>query len=240
MTLDRTVIKIRLASGAERVVPLDDVGARHFDDAVPWRQFRWYRGQLHLPGSYWSARMEAPVGYESQLEMMNLILTDFDPEARFILSQPFLLEGPDGKRDRLHVPDYLVRLADGTIRVIDVKPTARLDSTKVRESLGWTRRLLEPLGWEYVIRSEPARRTIMNVRFLSGFRRDTQFPEEEWSLARTAIGEPMAFDDAVSLTSSVVGGARRARAVLLHLLWRHSLRVDVSRPLGGDSLVVPA
>ena len=73
------------------VVPLGDVRLRMFDAAVPWRVFRWYRKQRHFSGSYWSATMGAPVGYESRLEYANLLLADFDPGVDWILSQPFLV-----------------------------------------------------------------------------------------------------------------------------------------------------
>jgi len=44
---------------------------------VPWREFRWYRKQRHFSGSYWSATMQAPVGYESRLEYANLLRSWF-------------------------------------------------------------------------------------------------------------------------------------------------------------------
>ena len=81
---------------------------------------------------------------------------------------------------------------------------------------------------------------MMNVRFLSGFRREAQFPAEEWTRAREALTEPVSFNDAVARVAPAVGGARRGRAVVLHLLWRQSLTMDMSRPLQGDSVVVPA
>ncbi|MGU7753867.1 TnsA-like heteromeric transposase endonuclease subunit, partial [Klebsiella pneumoniae] len=89
------------------VIALNDVRLRQFDTAVPWREFRWYRKQRHFSGSYWSATMEAPVGYESRLEYVNLLLADFDPRVVWILSQPFLLDGDDRGTRRKHVPDYL-------------------------------------------------------------------------------------------------------------------------------------
>ncbi len=36
--------------------------------AAPWRTFRWYRGQRHYSGTYWSAAMRDRVIYESRLE----------------------------------------------------------------------------------------------------------------------------------------------------------------------------
>lgn len=113
----------------------------------PWREFRWYKGQRHFSGSYWSATMGAPVGYESRLEYANLLLVDFDPQVRWILSQPFLLEGDDRGTARRHVPDFLIAQADKSVCVIDVKPVEKLSQPKVRDSLDWSRRVIEAHGW---------------------------------------------------------------------------------------------
>src|SRR3546814_15430701 len=74
------------------------------------------RKQRHFSGSYWSATMEAPVGYESRLEYVNLLLADFDPRVVWILSQPFLVDGDDRGTARKHVPDYLLIHADDSAR----------------------------------------------------------------------------------------------------------------------------
>ena len=235
-----TVIRVRCQSGEEMAVPLSEVGARHLIDVRPWRTFRWYRGQRHLPGTYWSARMEAPVGYESRLELANLILMDFDADVQSIVSQPFLVEGWDGRRIRRHVPDYLIRLRDGGIRVIDVKPAHRLAVPKVRDSLGWTRPLMTIPGWEYEICSEPDLTLITNVRFLSGFRWSDRFDEAELESARSAVNAPTTFASAVRQVSLALDNRARARAVVLHLLWRRLLASDLTRTLDNDSEVIPA
>ena len=42
-------------------------------NTVPWRTFRWYKGQRHYSGMYWSATMRDHVVYESRLEPSRLI-----------------------------------------------------------------------------------------------------------------------------------------------------------------------
>ncbi|MEV6906079.1 TnsA-like heteromeric transposase endonuclease subunit [Amycolatopsis sp. NPDC051071] len=67
------------------------------------------------------------VGYEFWLERDTLVLLDFDPDVAGIASQPFWLcwTTADGKL-RSHAPDYFARLADGSARVIDYRPTGRI------------------------------------------------------------------------------------------------------------------
>lgn len=232
-----TVVRVRRDSDAVSVVDVDVVGARHLEGAVPWRRFRGYRGQVHLPGTYWSVRAGAHVGYESLLELANLMLIDFDPDVEQIVSQPFLLDGVDGARRRRHVPDFLVRLGDGRVRVVDVKPAHRLTVAKVRGSLEWTRRLMAQIGWEYEICSEPHPVLVTNVRFLAGFRWADRYDPDEVDRVRGVIGDLVPFRDAVSRAAEAAGTARRARAVLLHLLWRRELVTDLYRRLDADSLV---
>jgi hypothetical protein len=43
---------------------------------VPWRVFRWYQGQQHYSGTYWSSTQRDHVIYESRLELAALLLSD--------------------------------------------------------------------------------------------------------------------------------------------------------------------
>ncbi|MFD9411666.1 hypothetical protein ACFWBN_32270 [Streptomyces sp. NPDC059989] len=61
--------------------------------ASPWRTFRWYRGQRHFSGSYWSATTQKHVVYESRPELSHLVYADFDPAVLGIVAQPFVLRG---------------------------------------------------------------------------------------------------------------------------------------------------
>jgi hypothetical protein len=86
-------VSIRQQRGA--VVEDRDWGTAPVDllqSACPWRTFRWYKGQKHYSGTYWSATMRDHVIYESRLELSRLLFADFDPLVRGIVAQPFLLK----------------------------------------------------------------------------------------------------------------------------------------------------
>ena len=226
-------IKIRKSDEVVDVVPLGDVRLRMFDAAVPWRVFRWYRKQRHFSGSYWSATMGAPVGYESRLEYANLLLVDW------ILSQPFLVEGEDRGRIRRHIPDYLIARADQSVCVVDVKPADMLIMPKVRDSLSWSRRVFEAHGWEYRVQSEPDPVLLSNVQFLAGYRRGFQFVDAEVAAALVELRTPMTFGAAARAVVPITGGDRFARSLVLHLLWRQHLRTDLTRLLSKTSTLEP-
>ena len=89
--------------------------------AVPWRTFRWFKGQRHYSGIYWPATTNDHVIYESRLELARLLFADFDPAVRHIVAQPFLLKAVLEGKVRKHVPDYLLITGQGPV-VVDVKP----------------------------------------------------------------------------------------------------------------------
>lgn len=111
-------------------------------NTVPWRTFRWYKGQRHYSGTYWCATMRDHVIYESRLELVRLIFADFDQAVQRILAQPFLLKAKvDGKVCK-HIPDYFLATDHGPA-VVDVKPGHLLAQPTVAYTFAWTRRLVE-------------------------------------------------------------------------------------------------
>jgi len=239
MSSAASMIRIRSVQGHVDVVALADARLGVFAAAVPWREFRWYRRQRHFSGSYWSATMRAPVGYESRLEYANLLLCDFDPRVEWILSQPFLMEGDDHGTTRKHIPDYLLSRPDGSVCVVDVKPAAKLQIPAVRDSLDWTRREVEAHGWEYRVCSEPDPVPLANVQFLAGYRHGFQFDPGQVDAAADVLGAPVTFGEAVRAVTPIAGEPPFARSLVLHLLWTQRLRTNLSHLLSTTSVLEP-
>jgi hypothetical protein len=112
--------------------------------------FRFYKGQRHYSGSFWSATESGLVLYESRLELARLLFADFDRSVHGIVAQPFLLEAEIDSRRRRHVPDYLL-LTDSIPIVVDVKPKSRISNPDVASVMTWTRRAVEARGWLYEV-----------------------------------------------------------------------------------------
>lgn len=178
--------------------------------------------------------MRGHVTYESRLELANLVLLDADSTVRHIVSQPFRLTATVDQRRRAHVPDFLVVDADGLV-VVDVKPAEMLLVPEVSAPLEWTRVLVEGRGWRYEIRSEVPPMLLATMKFLAGYRNPARFEADlveefaEVDLAGRTIEEASAVIDRVP--SAI------ARAVVFHLIWAGRLRVDVSRPLTGRTVL---
>lgn len=210
------------------------VAAVSLQSAVPWRTFRWYKGQKHYSGVYWAATVRDHVIYESRLELTRLLFADFDPSVRGIVAQPFLLKAVVKGTARKHIPDYLLITEDGPV-VVDVKPRRRLSNPVVAFTFAWTRRAVESRGWRYEVWSEPAETELDNIRFLAGYRRNWLFNPELLEEVRCADLEGVALGEAARC---VPGRAEaRVRAALHHLLWRHELRIDLTRPLRPSTVL---
>jgi hypothetical protein len=142
---------VRYDDGLTQEFPLDRLRLADFRHSVPWRKVRSRQGQAHYPGSYASATTGGFVIYESRLELARLQLADFDPQVEQIYAQPFRLAARAGGRVRHHVPDFLLVSGEGTARLVNVKPAARLLDPQVTEALAWPGVLARRLGWEYEV-----------------------------------------------------------------------------------------
>lgn len=199
----------------------------------PIRGFPTYKGQRNYPGWLWLATTRSLVGYESLLERDRLWLADFDPDVRWVASQPFWLSGRDGFVLRRHVPDFLLETADG-YRVVDVKPADLLASSDAAELFGWTGRLCEAKGWAYEVWSGADPVVLRNVRFLAAGRRLDLVDREilvKVADAGTA-GMTLARAEAAAGTDPAA-----ARAATLALLWSGRWTTDMSCPLSPASIL---
>lgn len=233
-------VSVRRLDDGVQTAELSALGRGELERVAPWRQFRWYRGQQHFSGSYWSSTMSGLVGYESRLELAWLLFADYDPAMVWMCSQPFLLEVGAGRSVRRHVPDFLVEDAGGQLTVVDVKPRRMLERPEIADGLAWWGELVRERGWEYEVFSEPDPVRLANVRFLAGYRRSSQFDPEEVQQAGAALSEPMPIRQAVERVRPIAGDTALAQGLVLHLTWLGVLRVDLDRTLGRSSVVVPA
>ncbi|WP_405812560.1 TnsA-like heteromeric transposase endonuclease subunit (plasmid) [Streptomyces sp. NBC_01520] len=225
--------------------------------AEPWRTFRWYMGQKHYSGTYWSSTQSDHVIYESRLELARLWYADFEPDVTAIVAQPFLLRADVGGVLRRHIPDYLLATTAGPL-VVDVKPRHRAARPEHMFTFAWTREAVESKGWRYEVWSEPPDIELANVRFLAGYRRDWLFEPDlaEEIHDEVADEEPppaRLFDPAIldEVRDRVVEGetlgeafgclpgrpAPLVRAAVLHLLWKQQWLTDLSIRLSDRSVL---
>lgn len=203
--------------------------------ALPWRTFRWYYGQKHYSGIYWSVTEGGHVIYESRLELARLLFADFDPDVRRIVAQPFLLRAFVAERRRIcrHVADYLLVTSTG-IRVVAVKPAFQLADPKVTATFAWVRDVVESAGWSFEIFTEPDPVLLSNVRFIAGYRRQPAISPAVLASLRALTLTGMTIGEAMKVIDAP---APRIRAALMHMLWSHELRADLTKPLASHTIL---
>lgn len=229
-------VRYRRGGGVFVDTSLDRVSVDDVLAGLPVREMRWFAGRECYSGWYWSATTGGHVVYESRLELARILLADHDPSVVAIAAQPFWLGWFDGSRMRRHVPDLLLGHADGSVAVVDVKALHRLGDPKVARQFAWTERLCVDRGWDFEVWSEADRVLLENVRFLAGYRRVAAVDRDLADRVLEALGEPVAI---AHLERSLAAAEEPEvlRPAILHLLWSSRLSADLSRPLGGDTVV---
>ncbi|MEW1757569.1 TnsA-like heteromeric transposase endonuclease subunit [Streptomyces cyaneofuscatus] len=158
------------------------------------------------------------VVYESRLELARLLLADFEPSVCGIYAQPLRVGARFGGKVRSHVPDFLLVMRSGAVRIVNAKPTARLQDPEVAQGLARPGQVVERHGWEYEIWSGAPPTLLENIRFLAAYRRRGVVPADEAERAWQEVVE----GEELELAERRLAGERKreeARPALLALLW---------------------
>jgi hypothetical protein len=186
-----------------------------------------------MPGRWFSTTAARFLEYESLLERDWMLLMDFDREVEWICEQPLRLRYVSDGRPVSHVPDLLV-WRQGAPELCDVKSEERLDDPTFRAQVEATGLACAEAGVGYRVLSEPDQQLLANVRWLAGFRERPPDLDGERARMLSRLA-------AASCTiAKLVSGAREpmlARPVLMSLLWAGDALIDVSVPIGEDSVV---
>ena len=226
-------ISVRNEDGEPMEWATTDVVPGIFRESMPWRTFRWYFGQRHYSGSYWSSTEAAHVIYESRLELSRLLMADFDPAVLQIKAQPFVMTTIVDRKVRRHVPDFWLLTKDGPV-VVEVKPRSSLNSPHVQFTFDWVSRVVDSIGWGFEIASEQPAPFLENVRFLAGFRRREWISEPALEELRSIDLDGLRFSD---VNRHASGPEPLIRAGLLHMLWTHELNCDLSEVLSSETVL---
>ncbi|MET7644218.1 TnsA-like heteromeric transposase endonuclease subunit [Streptomyces sp. NPDC005426] len=210
--------------GTDVVVPL----AAHVlgppsSATAPVRRFSWRAGQRHRPGLGYSTSTGRLHGFESLAERRFLLVLDFVPGTREVLSQPFTLPFTTAGRRMEHVPDFAALLDDGVL-VADVRPGGRGERTEVVKFAA-TARAAQAAGWTYMVVADWHPRAVDALEASARCRRVLQDPLGlQGQLLAAASARPISLRSlAARMEAPTV-----ARTHLLHLVWHRRLAVDFS------------
>lgn len=133
----------------------------------PVRMSKAFPGRKHYSGVYWARATGRHHWFESLYEKSALMVLDRDSSVAGIVTQPFELSWRS--LDRRHFPDVLVRRADGSLLLLDIRPRERIkdrDAELFALTSGWA----AALGIEYRLFADLTRVQDWNLRLLSGYR----------------------------------------------------------------------
>ena len=223
--------------GGEVGCAVRDLGSVPVAGCEPVRRFSWRQRQRHRPGLEFLVSTGRLHGFESLEERSLLLALDFAGTVAEVLPQPFRLRFETAAEGFLeHVPDFLAVLRDGSRWLFDVRPA---DLIKERDETCFAAAGEAALaaGWRYSVVAGWRPHVLAGLDALSAQRRalEDQMGLQD-RLVEVASEGPATFGDLVAATPLPAV----ARAHALHLLWRRRLGVDLSRPLGDQSLVWPA
>lgn len=207
-----------------------------FEHAVPIRKFPSYRGRVAHQGRYWFSRTRSHVKFESRFEMAALMTLDHRADVKAVSSNPFWLLWPSGAKPVRHAPDFFVRLQDGGVLIVDVKPAARMtDGDRIQHRR--TRDVCDEMNWCYEEFTSLNPVVERNLRVISAYGHprfalpDTAVAAIEAKLrAAGTSGSPLSeVIDAIgryeNLTESCV------LAGTYHMLWTNQVQADLGRTL---------
>lgn len=192
----------------------------------PVRISKAYPGRKNYSGVYWARTTARHHWFESLYEKSALTALDRDDAVAEITTQPFKVAWPGLHRS--HFPDVLVKRADGSTLVIDVRPREQIKD-RDRELFEMTCAWSTSLGMEYRLFADLTKVQDWNLRMLAGYRYG------RWACP-PLIAESLAAHrgEVRPLTAWIElfdGTEFPARGLLLAAIWHGALDVDLSMRL---------
>ncbi len=167
--------------------------------------------------------------FNERYQFMDLILTR---AVRSFCAQPFRVCWKFARGVRVHTPDALLLLEDGTQLLIDVTRSSKLEDPKAMAVFALTAATADLLGWDYQLRTELPIQRILNVRHLWCYRTDPE-PKDlaVWRDQAAALLWPLP----VRQARHAFDAGSMGLAAIWHLLGRRHLFVDLDRPITPDT-----
>ena len=121
-----------------------------------------YISRVTVPTEQHDARAVWCESFNELSHLRDLLLTNRPAQ---VATQPLRLEWvlPSGVRS--HIPDFLTRLADGQMTLVDVTTNSKVEDPRVRAILKLTKATAEAVGWAYQVRTELPPQRVRNLNF---------------------------------------------------------------------------
>lgn len=210
-------------------------------------------GRASMPGWFPTAKgTQGALRTESLLEWECLTHFEAHPDVAMMATQPhklrYLRRRPDGGSFYArYTPDVAMRSRDGRLAVVEVKPSKKADTPEWRAKAAALRAAYAEVGvafstWtERSIKVQPRH---ANVAMMLQHRRTV--PDDEADVLASAallhLGLPASLGDVCAMCPLPAPHAYvdRAYTAVINMALRGEVRLDLSRPLGRDTVILAA
>lgn len=150
-----------------------------------------------------------------------------------VATQPLRLEWVMPSGIRSHVPDFLLRGADGGMLLVDVTTKTKLDDPRLKAILGLTAATAKASGWCYEVRTEMPAQRVRNLNFLHAGRHDTS--QDRLAASRQLRQNTEELD--IQRASELLGGPPQGFVRLWDLVAHGHVHVGLDSVIDLDSAV---
>lgn len=110
-----------------------------------------------LTGEYVSPKCKQPVKFRSGLELQFCVELDKNEEVEYFEYETMIIpykRKPTNKRVSKYIPDFIVWMKDGTVRVVEIKPSSKIKNSVVQIKAVWAKEWCEKKGYTYEFATE--------------------------------------------------------------------------------------
>ena len=152
---------------------------------------------------------------------------------RQVATQPFRLEWRFPSGVRSHVPDFMIKVRDDRVTLVDVTTSSKISDPRLRAILQLTRTTADIAGWDYEVRSELPAQHVRNLNFIHASGHDTiQDRPSAVRLLRQAAG-PVD----VQRASELLGGGAQGYMRLWDLFAHGFVHIAMEVPIEVDTRI---
>ncbi|NEC67699.1 TnsA-like heteromeric transposase endonuclease subunit [Streptomyces sp. SID9727] len=142
-------VRFMAAGGTTECSPWSAAAAEvPFEQCPPLKPFPVRKGKRTAPGWWWAATTGRLVHYGSGPMRLHVMLLDRDPRVTYLASQPLELRWRERDEVRTHVPQMMLRLADGQGVLADCLAGEEL-SPRQRSLAAVLGEVCAAVGWRY-------------------------------------------------------------------------------------------
>lgn len=197
---------------------------------LSYQGMKSYIGRMCVPSSDGSGR---GVWFESRNEQDNYRDFLICHDVREMATQPLRFEWAFPGGLRTHVPDALVRLADGSVRLLDVTTRKKMADPQLLAVTALTHRTCEALGWSYEVRYELEPQRARNVAMIWACRTAPVEQAQRWAAIAAEMPDGIQVLPAARLLSAGLDTPNLGG--VWHLIATGVLAVQLTQRLASDT-----